>query len=220
MVVEEPSSYVIFFDNFFTSYSLLCELQQKGFRAIGTICDNRTNRCSLKTPKQVEKMTRGSYDHRFEVNDEGLIVRWRDNKAVGIASNFDTILLEVLVQRWSNESKSCIPIVQPDVIQMYNKYMGGVDHHDWLLEKHSISIRGKKWYWSIFTRILDIAVVNSFVLYRLIHGSNSILKKEFCRAIATTYLKLGHRSRVMRGRPLSFPSTSRRQVAYEICLDQ
>ena len=42
-VVEEPSSYVIFFDHFFTSYSLLCELQQKRFRAIGFIRDNRSN---------------------------------------------------------------------------------------------------------------------------------------------------------------------------------
>ena len=73
-VVEKPSSYDKFFDNFFTSYSLLCELQQTGFRPTETICDNRTYRCPLKTPKQVEKMTQGSYDHRFEVNDEMLIV--------------------------------------------------------------------------------------------------------------------------------------------------
>ena len=164
-------------------------------------------------------MTCRSYNHRFEVNNEVLIVRWKDNKAVGIASNFDPILLEVSVQRWFSESKSCIPIVQPYVIQMYNEYMGGVDHHDWLLEKHSILIRGKKWYWSIFMIILDMAVVNSFVLYRLIHGSNSISIKDFCRAIATTYLKLGYGSRVMRGRPLSLPLTSRRQVAHDIRLD-
>ena len=173
-VVEEPSSYVIFFDSFFTSYSLLCELQQKGFMATGTLHDNRTNRCPLKMAKQVEKITCGSYDHRFEVKDEVLIVRWKDNKAVGIASNFDTILLEVSVQHWSNEGKSCIPIVQPYVIQTYNKYMAVVDHHDWLLEKHSIAIKGKKWNQSIFRRILDMVVVNSFLLYRLIHGSNSI----------------------------------------------
>ena len=78
----------------------------------------------------------------------------------------------------------------------------------------------EKWYWSIFTRILDMAVANSFVLHRLIHGSNSISIKDFGRAIATTYLKLGHGSRVMRERPLSFSSTSRKQVAHDICLDQ
>ena len=88
-------------------------------------------------------MTRGSYDHRFEVNDEVLIVRWKDNKAFGIASNFDTTLPEVSVQRWSSESKSRILIVQPYVIQTYDKYRGGLDHRDWLLEKHFISISGK-----------------------------------------------------------------------------
>ena len=112
-------------------------------------------------------MTRGLYDHRFEVNDEVLIVRWKDNKAVGIASDFDTILPEVSVQHWSNESKSRIPIVQPYVIQTYNKCMGGVDHHDRLLEKHSISIRGKNgtglysreswtWQWSIVLYYTDL----------------------------------------------------------------
>ena len=65
-----------------------------------------------------------------------------------------------------------------------------------------------------------MAVVNSFVPYRFIHGSNSISIKDFRRAIATIYLKLGHGSRVMRGRPLSLPSTSRRQVAHDIRLDQ
>ena len=112
-------------------------------------------------------MTRGSYDHRFEVNDEVLIVGRKDNKAVGIASNFDTILRDVLVQRWPSESKSRNPVAQAYVIQTYNKRMGGVDHHDWLLEKHSVSIRGKNgtglysreswtWQWSIVLYYTDL----------------------------------------------------------------
>ncbi|GFQ70909.1 hypothetical protein TNCT_9431 [Trichonephila clavata] len=39
--------------------------------------------------------------------------------------------------------------------------MGGVDQHDWLLEKHTIHIRGRKWYWPIFTRVTDMAIVNT-----------------------------------------------------------
>ena len=65
-----------------------------------------------------------------------------------------------------------------------------------------------------------MAVVNSFVLYRLIHGSNFILIKDFRRAFAATYLKLGHGSKVMRICQLSLPSTSRTQVAHDLCLDQ
>ena len=44
--------------------------------------------------------------------------------------------------------------------------------------------------------------------------------KDFCRAIATTNLKLGHGSRVMKRCQLSFPSTSRTQTAHDFCLDQ
>ena len=84
-----------------------------------------------------------------------------------MASNFDTSLLEVSVQRWSNESKSRIAVAQAYVIQTYNKHMGGVDHYDWLLEKHSISIRGKNgtglysreswtWQWSIVLYYTDL----------------------------------------------------------------
>ena len=46
----------------------------------------------------------------------------------------------------------------------------------------------------------------------------SILKKDFHRAIATTYLKLGHDSTVMRGCQLSFLSTPRTQVAHIFAL--
>ena len=112
-------------------------------------------------------MTCGSYDHRFEVNDKVLIVRWKDNKAVGMASNFDTSLPEVSVQRWSSESKSRIAVAQAYVIQTYSKRMGGVDHHNWLPEKHFISIRGKNstglysreswtWQWSIVLYYTDL----------------------------------------------------------------
>ena len=65
-----------------------------------------------------------------------------------------------------------------------------------------------------------MAVVNSFVLYRLIRVSNSISIKDFRRAIAITYLKLGHVSRVIRESALSLPSTSMRQFPHDIRLDQ
>ncbi|GFW27355.1 uncharacterized protein TNCV_2832551 [Trichonephila clavipes] len=34
-------------------------------------------------------------------------------------------------------------IDQPCLVSNYNENMGGVDSHDWLLEKHTIKIRGK-----------------------------------------------------------------------------
>lgn len=219
-VVDDPRSHVVFFDNFFTSYALLVQLKEKGFRATGTVRDGRIAKCPLKTVKEVEKLPRGTYDEQLEVNNDILAVRWNDNRPVTVATNYDTIAPMASVQRWSKEKKEKVSVQQPLLIRNYNKFMGGVDKHDWLLEKHAIAIRGKKWYWCLFTRMIDMAVVNACTIFKLMHGPNSTSMKDFRRAIAVSYLKLGHGTRVLRGRPLSLPLTSRARISDDIRYDR
>ncbi|KAG8226269.1 hypothetical protein J437_LFUL004826 [Ladona fulva] len=208
-IVDDPSSHVIYFDNFFTSFALLDKLRGKGIRATGTIRENRMGKCTLMSAEELEKFPRGYNDYKFESNNEIFIVRWKDNKCVAVATNFDTLEPTVQVMRWCKEKSAKAFVPRPALINNYNKYMGGVDMHDWLLEKHAIAIKGKKWYWSVFTRILDMSIVNAYLLYRDIHGKQSISIKDFSRAITVPYLKLGYGKRVQRGRPLSFLLTSR-----------
>ena len=49
-----------------------------------------------------------------------------------------------------------------DVLQV----QGGVDLMDSLIALYKINIRSKKWHHSIFFHFLDVAVVNSWLLYR------------------------------------------------------
>ena len=56
--VDNPSFHVVYFDNFFTSHSLLVQLREKGFRATGTVRDARTGSCPLKPVKEMDKMER------------------------------------------------------------------------------------------------------------------------------------------------------------------
>lgn len=142
-IVENPKSHCVYFDNFFTSHELLHRLREMQFRATGTIRENRTAKCPVQATKELEKLPRGSYDYRFDNKNKILLVKWNDNKCVSMATNFDTINPEASVARWSKEQKGKVLVAQPKVIYNYNQYMGGVDHHDWLLEKHSIAIRGK-----------------------------------------------------------------------------
>jgi hypothetical protein len=218
-VVDDPFGYTIHFDNYFSSYDLLKILKDNGFRATGTIRDNRAGKCPLKSVKEVEKSKRGMYDHRFDQKNKILMVRWNDNKCVTMGTNFDTVEPICAVRRWNKDKKEHVPISQPRLIYNYNKFMGGVDHHDWLLEKHHIAIRGKKWYWCLITRIVDMAVTNSVILYNLLHAQDKISIKEFRRNIAVAYLKLGHGRRVQKGRPLSLPSTSRTKIIYDVRFD-
>ena len=130
--VDNPSFRVVYFNNFFTSHSLLVQLREKGFRITGTVRDARTANSSLKPAKDMDKVERGTYDYRLDSENEIFAVRWKDNKSVALATNFDRIELLATSKRWSKELKEKVSIHHPLMIKNYNKYMGGVDHHDWL----------------------------------------------------------------------------------------
>ncbi|KAJ8911933.1 hypothetical protein NQ315_016274, partial [Exocentrus adspersus] len=198
-VVEDPKNHFVYFDNFFSSHSLLSELKDLGFRATGTIRENRTQKCPLKSTKELEKDKRGAYDYQF------------DKKKY---------LSSTSAPRWNREKKSVLLFLSLRLSIIITDIWGGVGKHDWLLEKHHISARGKKWYWCLVTRVIDMAVVNAFLLYRAIHGKKSISIKDFRRSIAVEYLKIGYGKRILKGRPLSFPSTSTSSVPDGVRYDE
>ena len=53
------------------------------------------------------------------------------------------------------------------IITDYNKYMGGVDNFDKYISYYQVQHSGKhKWYIRIINYLIDLALVNSFMLYR------------------------------------------------------
>ncbi|GFU06372.1 piggyBac transposable element-derived protein 3 [Nephila pilipes] len=85
--------------------------------------------------------------------------------------------------------------------------MGGIESHVWLVEKHTIRIRGKKWYWPIITRIVDMAVANTCVIYNMVNAEKKNIK-EIRRHIAIAYLKKGNTVQIQIGIP-SYTISSR-----------
>ena len=59
-------------------------------------------------------------------------MRWCDNKCVCVRTNYDTINPVKKVKRWQSNIKAKGDVPQPNVLNNYRAYMGGVDHHDWL----------------------------------------------------------------------------------------
>ena len=89
-VVSDPAGHEVFFDNFFTSRTLLAHLKERGIRATGTVRENRLDKCTVAQKKEMGKSRRGSYEQRFDRTSEVLLVRWHDNKIVNIMTNYDT----------------------------------------------------------------------------------------------------------------------------------
>lgn len=181
--LPKPSDHNVFFDNFFTSHSLLVSLQKLGFRATGTIRENRLSGCPLPTKKKLERKKRGKFCFCFDPENGGSFFKWKDNSIVTMATNYDTVKPLCSVNRWSSSEKKKVKVPQPHLFSSYNSGMGGVDLHNQTVNNYRIRIRGKKWWWPLFTQMINMTVANAWRIYQLT-GDSRLDLLSFTRIIA------------------------------------
>ncbi|XP_035227751.1 piggyBac transposable element-derived protein 3-like [Stegodyphus dumicola] len=80
-IFQTPNARKVYFDNFFTGFSLMKHLRDIDVRATRTVRFNRMNKCPIATDKEINKKERGAYDYRFDSRNEILAVTWNGNKA-------------------------------------------------------------------------------------------------------------------------------------------
>ena len=66
--------------------------------------------------------------------------------------------------------------------------IGGVDKLYWNIQKYRIRIRLKKWYFPIFTNVVDMAFLNAHTVYSMDNEKMQLLN--FRREVARFYLNL------------------------------
>ncbi|XP_044766308.1 piggyBac transposable element-derived protein 3-like [Coccinella septempunctata] len=154
-----------YLDNLFTSFNLLYYLKQKGYDGTGTMRENRIPKSCNLPPKKVMSKTkkRGDLVSAIDREDGILITKWMDNNVVIVASTCHGINPVTKAKRYSQSEKKMIQVSQPKLITEYNKCMGGTDFMDQQISRYRISLRRKTWWWSIFTWLLDAAVVNAWI---------------------------------------------------------
>lgn len=79
--------------------------------------------------------------------------------------------IHVLSHRYNKKTKERVNVPIPKCIQIYNSSMGGVDLSDMLVELYRVPTRARRWYFAIIGYLLDLAVVNSWLVYRR-HGES------------------------------------------------
>ncbi|KFM77001.1 PiggyBac transposable element-derived protein 4, partial [Stegodyphus mimosarum] len=175
----------LYMDNFFTSYDLFRFLDTQNIYCSGTVNLNRKN--LPKTLTEDKKLKRGQFD--WAVSNE---VTWKDKRCVAMLSTQDNPTEIVFVERTEKDGKK-IKVPCPKVVSDYNKNMGFVDHFDHLKSLYEIDRKSKKWWHRIFFHFLDVAIVNSFIMYKLHPSSESELKvmKNFRLDIARSLMSLG-----------------------------
>ncbi|KAJ8872952.1 hypothetical protein PR048_026568 [Dryococelus australis] len=69
------------------------------------------------------------------------------------------------VERWDKMDKKYIKVERPEIINSYNKNMGGVDKLDQLVSYYRIMINSRKWTLRMLFHVVDLAIVNSWLEY-------------------------------------------------------
>ena len=186
-ICHNPCQHTLTFDNFFTSYQLMEELTHMGFRATGTVKDNRTNRCPLNS-KEMKKKEKGTMDWRGD--GQLLICQWNDNAVVKVCSNHLPVHPTTKVKRWIKKDKRFREVQQPYMITQYNRSMGGVDTLDRLLASYRPVLRSKKWYLNLFSNALNLAVVASWRVHQAsVESRNAKSHLDFRRSLTVALLK-------------------------------
>ena len=136
----------------------------------------------------MKKKDTGSFDFSFENEAEVMMVKWNDNSIVTVATNNGTVQPLASAKRYNRKEKRSVSVPQPRVISEYNKNMGGVDLHDNDIANYRIRVRGKKWWWPLFTNVIDSAVVNSWKVHRLAN-ENTMSHLEFRSYLCMALMK-------------------------------
>ncbi|GFS62444.1 uncharacterized protein TNCV_1262361 [Trichonephila clavipes] len=117
------------------------DLKESGFRVTETIRSDKIQHCALEIDSTFKKTSRGSHAFYFDVKNKITAVKWHDNKCITLVTNIDIIEILTSVSRREKRKAEKNKIEHPCLVNNYNKNMGAVDSHDWLLEKYTIKIR-------------------------------------------------------------------------------
>lgn len=163
--IVKPHLKSVFFDNFFSGVQLVDYLKKEmNLIATGTIRSNRLDGCVLKSDKELKKAGRGTYDAKSRNGVQ--ITKWMDSKCVHVVSSHAGVEPVGLAQRYDKVAKKAVSVPCPRVIQLYNSKMGGVDLNDMLVEIHRSPTRSRRWYMCLIGYFTDVAVVNSWLIYK------------------------------------------------------
>ena len=100
-----------------------------------------------------------------------------------------------------DQERKRIKVSVPRVFLEYNKAMGGTDQMDGNVAKNRIGIRSKKWWWPIFTWLIDVSINNAWILMK--SGGSSISQLNFKRNTVQTSLISCRTMPRGSGRPIS-----------------
>ena len=151
----------LYFDNFFTSISLLSKLLAQGTYGCGTI---RTNRKHYPYEISVEAQRFKRGESTFRQCGNIVATAWKDNKVVNVASTLANPM-DITSVNSRQIDGTRVPFTCPKCVELYNEHMGGVDEGNQLRGYYHVRLKCTKKYKYIFWFMYDVGVTYTFILH-------------------------------------------------------
>ncbi|KAL5467115.1 hypothetical protein EMCRGX_G031300 [Ephydatia muelleri] len=152
--------YHVYFDNFYTSPYLCKLLLSTGFGSCGTL---RLDRKDVPKSFQKADVALGEVVHYKDGELMGL--KWRDKRVVALLTTIHKEGTVTKQRRRKGATGGHQTVQKPLGIDQYNAYMGGVDKSDQLVTYYGYNNFSRKWWKRVYFHLLDVTLVNAYVLY-------------------------------------------------------
>lgn len=165
-------NYILYMDSFFSNPKLFNRLLTYGVDSIGIV---KTNRKGIM--KDLDKVDLGMNESVFYRKNDLLLLRWKDKKYVNLLSTIRNTQIAIVNGYDKVENRTaqkCKPLLLID----YSYSMKGVDKNNQLSSYSSYEYRQRKWWWVMFIKLLEISIVNSYILYKHF-GAHDLTQKQF-----------------------------------------
>ncbi|ETN09747.1 hypothetical protein PPTG_22826 [Phytophthora nicotianae INRA-310] len=185
-------------DRFYTSVQLAYQLLKRQVYCVGTIQDDRQGFCqdiAVKSGKRPKKIDHGTTRMAVAKNCPLMTsLVWWDRRPVLLLGTGGSRAMESCYRWKSGGVRSEIPC--PSMMRDYHRWMGVVDVHDQLrLQRYSLQqqTKCKKYDKAIFLGLVDVAIVNAYIVYREAQKSRngkSLTHAEFLTQLQAQMLDL------------------------------
>ena len=157
----QGTGFHLYTDRYYTGMPLAEKLLERQIHLTGTVQKTRKS-----LPKAYKKMKIKNGEMKvYRHPDNVMSLCWKDKRPIDMLST------------WHNgESETTTRIVRggrreeiekPLVMSDYTENMGAVDKADHYCASYSFSRKTLRWWWKLFFWMLEVSLVNSFILYRL-----------------------------------------------------
>ena len=150
----EHVGHKLYMDSFSSSPALFDDLHTVTINCCGTVRPNRKG--MLKNFGHKMKLKRDDLKTKVKSNLTAIV--WKDKQNVNILMNIHPPPLEAnFCDKQGKTTKQAI-------IQDYNRHAGYTDNSDRIMKSYFISRRTWKWTKKLFIHLLDLTILNSFII--------------------------------------------------------